>query len=268
MKRFESIIEDIKSVKIQGADNVAKAGITAYSLKPESWKKVLAARPTEPLLQNSISMLVKSKNRKAASQKILKYIKKSEKKISSLGSKMIKSKMIFTHCHSSNVVNILKNARKKGKNFVVYNTETYPLLQGRRTAEELSRAGIKVIHVPDNAAEQILKNCDLFLFGADAYLKKGVVNKIGTSMLCQIAKLYNVPRFSCGISLKYSKKIKIESRSGKEVWDERSKMIEVLNPAFDTTSKKLISGVVSELGILTYREFIKKARLNLKKFQR
>ena len=85
-------------------------------------------------------------------------------------------------------------------------------------------------------------------------------------MYCKLAKLYHVPCYSAGISLKYAKKIKIEIRKGKEVWDERSKKIEVFNPAFDLISKKFVKEVVSEFGVLPYKNFIKKAKQNLKKF--
>ena len=123
-----------------------------------------------------------------------------------------------------------------------------------------------MIHVSDLGAEFALKKCDLFLFGADAFLKKGVVNKTGTSMFCEIAKLYNIPRYSCGLSLKFTKKIKIEKRSGKEIWDIREKNIKIENPAFDLIKKDLITGIVSELGIFDFKEFIKRAIRNLKKW--
>jgi translation initiation factor 2B subunit (eIF-2B alpha/beta/delta family) len=83
-----------------------------------------------------------------------------------------------------------------------------------------------------------MKKCDLFLFGADAFSKKYVANKIGTSTLVKIAKLYGIPRFSCGVSMKFTKKITLEKRSGREVWDEREKNIEVENLAFDKTKLK------------------------------
>ena len=68
------------------------------------------------------------------------------------------------------------------------------------------------------------------------------------------------------LSLKYTKKLKIEQRAGREVWDERNKNIHVINPAFDFTNKKYLSGVISELGILSYKEFIKKAKKTIKDF--
>ena len=48
----------------------------------------------------------------------------------------------------------------------------------------------------------------------------------------------------------------------------QNKNIKVMNPAFDLTKKKLISGIVSELGILTHKQFVKKAKQKIKEFIR
>ncbi len=269
ISKFDKILQDIKSVKIQGAENIAKAGIQAFLLQPDknSAKKILKTRPTEPLMQNAIKFLLKSKNPKKSSKKFLDYLNRAHKKIAYYGAKLIKNNMnIFTHCHSSTVIDILKQAKKQKKNFVVYTIEVEPLLQGRKTAKDLAKSKIKVVVSPDLAAEQTLKNCDLFLFGSDAFLKKGVVNKIGTQALCKLAKDYKIPRYSCGVSLKFAKKVKLEIRKPSEVWNEKNKNIEIFNPAFDLVNKKFLTGVVSEFGILKYKDFIKKARENLKKF--
>jgi len=139
-----------------------------------------------------------------------------------------------------------------------------PLLQGRTTAKDLAKAKIKTIVAPDLAAENSLSKCDLFFFGADAFTKTEVANKIGTSTLVKLAKIHKVPTYSCGVSLKFTKKITIKKRSGKEVWDERNKKIEVLNQPFDKTKLKDLTGIISEYGILKRKEFIKKARVKLK----
>lgn len=267
-KQFSKILSDIKSVKIQGAENVAKAGIKAFLLSPSKFaaKKILAVRPTEPLLQNAIKVLLKSDNPKETAKNFLSNLEKSHETISKKGAKLIKNDMnIYTHCHSSTVMDILKYAKKKqNKNFVVYTSEVEPLLQGRVTAKDLAKAKIKVIVSPDLAAEQSLEKCDLFLFGADAFTKSIVANKIGTSTLVNLAKDHNVPRYACGVALKITNKVKIEKRSGKEVWDERNKKIDVINPAFDKTKLKNLSGVISEFGILPSKQFVKKAKEKLK----
>jgi translation initiation factor eIF-2B subunit delta len=269
-EEFNKIIEDIKDVKIQGANNIAINGIHAAILKSDkaSIKKILSSRPTEPLLQNSISILEKSKNPMKKSKDLIKYIEKSKKQIAHLGADLIRNDMnVFSHCHSSTVIDVLKYAKKiQKKKFVVYTLEVEPLLQGRKTAEELSKYGIKTIVFPDLAAEQALKNCDIFFFGADAFLPKSVVNKIGTSALCHLANEFKIPSYSCGVSLKYIEKVKVETRSGREVWDERNSQITVVNPAFDLTKGNILSGVISELGILKYPEFVKHAKNTIDKF--
>ncbi|MBU2576871.1 MAG: hypothetical protein KKF50_04055 [Nanoarchaeota archaeon] len=267
--RFKSLLEDIKSVKIQGAENVAKAGIKAFLLDPKksSAKKILATRPTEPLMQNAIKILLKSKTPETAAKKFLDDLKKSHEITVKKGAMLIKNDMnIYTHCHSSTVIDILKYAKKKRKkDFVVYTSEVEPLLQGRTTANDLAKAKIKVFIAPDLAAEESISKCDLFLFGADAFTKNIVANKIGTSTLNRMAKNHRVPTYSCGVSGKFTNKVKIEKRPSWEVWDRRDDKIKVLNPAFDKTNMKDVTGIVSEFGILTPRQFVKKAKEKLKK---
>lgn len=265
MSKFNKIIKDIKEVKIQGAENIAKAGIKAFLLKHNktSIKKLLSTRKTEPMLQRVIKTLEKTKETelKTKAKELIKSIENSHNKIAENGSKIIKNNMkIFTHCHSSTVISILKQAKKRGKKFLVYNTETRPLFQGRLTAKQLAKAGIKVIHTSDLGAENLIKKSDLFLFGADAYLPGGILNKLGTSMFAKLARFYKVPCYSAGSLLKYTKKIGIELRKPSELWDERFKKISIINPAFDLTKKKYIKALICEKGILTYKDFIKEAK--------
>ncbi len=266
-KSFKKIISDIKSVKIQGANNIALAGVNAFLLFPDKKhaKEILSARPTEPLLQNFIKILLKSKNIKKSSKYLLSYMKDSQKKINRIGLNLIKNDMkIFSHCHSSSVIELLKYAKDKGKKFTVYTAEVEPLLQGRKTAKELASHGIQVVVMPDLSAEHFLKKCDILLFGADAYTRRFLYNKIGTSILTKIASVYNIPSYSVGFSLKYARKVVLEKRTGKEVWDERDKNISIENLAFDKIKGRVITGVISESGILPYNKFIKAAKHNLK----
>ncbi len=263
-KRFEKILQDIKSIKVQGAENVAKAGIKAFLINPtkQGAKKIISTRPTEPLMQNAIKLLLKSKNQKKDAEKFLKKLKKSHEAITKKGASLIRKDMnVYVHCHSSTVMDILKYAKKKRKkDFVVYTTEVEPILQGHLTAKDLAKSRIKVIISPDLAAEHALKKCDIFLFGADAYTKNAVANKLGTSTLSRLAKLHKIPRYSCGVSTKFTNKLKIEKRPAKEVWKTKNKNIEVKNPAFDKTNYKFLTGIISEIGILTPKQFVKKVK--------
>ncbi len=264
-KRFKQICKDIKAVKIQGARSIAKAALYAYSLQKtqRAKKKLLSLRPTEPMLVNVLNRLEKQPYKQ-----ILQHFDDAQKKINQLVLKIIKSdSVIFTHCHSTNVVQALIYAKKKKKKFQAYLTETRPLFQGRKTARKLKKAGIKVTTFIDAAAaialerKQKTRKTDLVFFGADAILKSGVINKVGSGMFADIANQNKIPVYIIADSWKYSpESIKIEERDFHEVWKRRPKHIKIRNPAFEKIERKQIKAIVSELGILTYSQFLKRVK--------
>jgi translation initiation factor 2B subunit (eIF-2B alpha/beta/delta family) len=270
MKYFQlkKIYKDIKSVKIQGATNIAKAALRAYSLSPKksTIKKLESLRPTEPMLKNVLKKLSKGVPQK----NILSHFSQAQEKINSYVLKLIKSKdVIYTHCHSTNVVNSLIFAKKKGKNFEVYNTETRPLYQGRKTARKLGKVGIKVTMFVDSALsialnkEQGTKKVSKVFLGSDAILKNGdVINKIGSGTISEIAKKSNISVYIIADSWKFSKEnVELEQRNYDEVWDNKiPKNVKLRNPAFAKIPSKNIKAIVSELGILTPKEFVKQAK--------
>jgi len=102
---------------------------------------------------------------------------------------------------------------------------------------------------------------DVVFFGADAILKSGIINKIGSGMFAEIAKANKIPVYIIADSWKFSpKNVKIEERDFHEVWKNVPKHIKIKNPAFELIKRKYISKVVSELGILSYNEFLKKVK--------
>lgn len=268
-KKFNKIVKDIKNVKIQGATNIAKKSLYAYFLfadkkaRKKAKKKLLSIRPTEPLLRN-----VLDKAERKSKKEIMQHFEDAQKKINKHALKLIKNKdVIFTHCHSSTVSKALINAKKKGKKFEVYVTETRPLLQGRKTARELNKAGIKTSFFVDSAAmialtkKQKTKKVDKFFLGADALLSEGIINKVGSGMFAKIAHENKIPLYIFADSWKYSnKKVKIEQRSFKEIWKKAPKKIKIKNPAFEFVSREYIKKIVSEFGVLDYSEFLKKRR--------
>lgn len=264
MKRdnFNKISNDIKSIKIQGARNVAEAGLKAYFLKPtkNSKKKLLSLRPTEPMLKKVLDLAEKK-----SIKEILNHFTEAQDRINVNVMKIInKNDIIFTHCHSTNVINSLVYTKKYGKNFEVYNTETRPLFQGRKTLSELNNAGIKVTMFIDSAMLLAISNkkgkkVNKIMIGADALTKKGIINKVGSGILAELAKKYKIPFYIIADSWKYSnKKIPIENRSLNEVWDKAPKKFKIKNPAFEFVNKKYITKIITELGILNYNDFLKK----------
>src|SRR3989344_5098234 len=164
-KTFSQICRDIKSLKIQGATNIAKAGVKALSLKGASVKKLISLRHTEPCLRNALKYALKF-GRKMA----LKHFDNANKQIIKYGYKKVGG-VVFTHCHSTAVIDILKYAKQKGIKFEVYNTETRPNFQGRLTAKELAKAGIKLTMIVDEAVDALFEEkepftkCDIMFIG-------------------------------------------------------------------------------------------------------
>ncbi len=260
MNSFSKILKDIKSLKIQGAHNIALAGLKAlsYNNSQKSIKSLISVRPTEPALINAIKFskitdLETSKN----------YLIDSKKGVIREGAALIKNgQTIFTHCHSSSVIDTLKEAKKQGKRFKVLNTETRPKYQGRITSLELARNKIKNEHYVDSGADEALAKSDIILIGADMITPKGeVANKIGSEMIAKLAKLHKIPVYVITSAWKYSpKKLKIEQRNPKNVWNKKNKFIEIKNPAFELISPNYITKIVSGLGTHSPKKFVKKVK--------
>jgi ribose 1,5-bisphosphate isomerase len=270
-KKFNQICKDIKLVEIQGAENIAKAAFYAYKLIPteKSKKRLISLRSTEPMLQNVLTLADKM-----SYNELLAILKKNQELINQNAFKLIKNNsIVFTHCHSSTVIKSLIYSKNKGKHFEVYNTETRPLFQGRKTAKELEKAGIKVTMFVDSAVqialtkdqdkEEKTKLVSLVLIGSDAITKKGVINKVGSGMITKIAKLNKIPVYIISDSLKFTNKpVKMEQRFSKEVWNIILKKIKIRikDPAFELVRKEDITGIITEFGVLSYNNFLKKMK--------
>lgn len=291
MESFQSIVKDIEKIKIQGAENVAKAAAKGIKIivdsygnkgKKELWYHLLQAReiivkirPTEPALRNVVNYLFFKLNQENAKEELIKrhaevsrHFEHNNELAAKIGARKVSNgDVVFTHCHSSSVTRILKKAKTEGKKFNVYNTETRPLFQGRITAMELARAGIPVTHFVDSAARIALKEADIMFIGADAITSEGnVYNKIGSEMFAEIAYKYDVPVYVCTDSWKFDPKSvfgfeeKVETRSSKEVWPTAPHGVKIDNRAFEKVDSSLISGIISELGVYKPEVFVEEVK--------
>ena len=160
---------------------------------------------------------------------------------------------------------VFYSAKKKGKKFSVVSLETRPLLQGARlTCWELMREKIDTTLICDNMAASLMAQgkVDIIFAGADRIAANGdTANKIGTYMLAVLAKYHGVPfyivapRSTFDLTIASGKQIPIEERNADEVTHVAGKRtaaqgVKVYNPAFDVTPAKLISGIVTEYGII------------------
>ncbi|HMO34776.1 MAG TPA: S-methyl-5-thioribose-1-phosphate isomerase [Gemmatales bacterium] len=170
-------------------------------------------------------------------------------------------------------------AWEQGKRFHVFVDETRPLLQGARlTAWELQQRGIPCTLICDNMAAQVMREgkVQLVIVGADRIAANGdTANKIGTYGVAILAKYHQIPFYIAAphstfdLTLPNGKGIPIEDQSGEEVTNGFGKRtapakIPVYNPAFDVTPAELITGIVTERGIIQEPD-TEKIHLHLKK---
>jgi methylthioribose-1-phosphate isomerase len=182
---------------------------------------------------------------------------------------------IVHHCNTGalatvdwgTALGVIRTAHEQGKHIHVLVDETRPRLQGARlTAWELDQYGIPYEIISDNMAGYFLKagKAQKVLFGADRVAANGdVANKIGTYMLALAAHDNRIPAYAVvpvstiDLSLEHGGLIPIEERDPEEVLGiqfqgERVAPIEAeaRNIAFDVTPNRLITGIVTEKGVV------------------
>jgi len=182
---------------------------------------------------------------------------------------------IIHHCNTGalatvdwgTALGVIRTAHEQGKRIHVLVDETRPRLQGARlTAWELEQYGIPYEIISDNMSGYFLKagKAQKVFFGADRVAANGdVANKIGTYMLSLAAHDNGIPAYSVvrtstiDLSLAHGGLIPIEERTSDEVLGIQfqgepiaPKNAKARNPAFDVTPNRLLSGIVTENGVV------------------
>ena len=160
---------------------------------------------------------------------------------------------------------VVRAAFEAGTEFHVYTAETRPFLQGARlTAWELVEDNIPATLITDNMAGWLMAQgrIQVVIVGADRIAANGdTANKIGTYTFAILAQHHGIPFYvaaplsTVDLALASGKEIPIEERSAKEVTHVFGQPIapegiDVYNPAFDVTPAPLITGIITEVGII------------------
>ncbi len=258
-----------------------------------TYRVIKATRPTAVNLQWALDRVMeKARRAEDVASAVVEEAKKIYKedidvntKIAKYGAELLEDgDIVITHCNAGalacagvgTALGVIIEAWRQGKKIKVFADETRPLLQGARlTAFELSREGIPVTVITDSMAGFVMRNKGVtkVIVGADRIASNGdTANKIGTYSLAVLAKEHGVPFYvaaplsTIDLKAKSGEDIPIEFRSreeieffgGRRVVPEKA---EVLNPAFDVTPAKYITGIITEKGVLRppYEESIRKA---------
>jgi methylthioribose-1-phosphate isomerase len=181
---------------------------------------------------------------------------------------------ILTHCNAGalataghgTALGVVRSARDEGKKVSVIATETRPYLQGARlTAWEMVQEAIPVTLVTDGMVGHLMQRgaVDVVIVGADRIAANGdVANKIGTYTLAVLAGRHRVPFYvaaplsTIDLETAEGQAIPIEERAAAEVTGFRGDRwapegVGVANPAFDVTPAELVTGIITERGLVS-----------------
>ncbi len=247
-----------------------------------------AARPTAVNLSWAInSLLKKVKESPASVSEMKKFLLEAaqsmadedvaiNRRMAEHGASLIQDgDTIIHHCNTGalatvdwgTALGVIRFAHESGKRIHVLVDETRPRLQGSRlTAWELQQYGIPFDIISDNAAGYFLQTgqAQRVFFGGDRMAANGdVANKIGSYMLALAAYDNHVPVYTVvptstiDLTIAHGGLIPIEERSPNEVLGLQfqgqivaPRGATARNPAFDVTPARLLSGIVTENGVV------------------
>lgn len=278
-KNYKEVINAIKTMKVRGAPAIGVAaafGVVLAELSGEDIIKagdeIKNARPTAVNLVWAVDRVLNSKSPMDEALKMYDEDIKTNRAIGKNGSEIIDDgDTILTHCNAGalacvdygTALGVLRAAHDEGKNIKVICDETRPLCQGARLSVfEMQQENIPVKLVVDSAAGHLMQKgmVNKVVVGADRVAKGGVANKIGSLMVALAAKRFNIPLYVAAPKSTFDSEnsiydVEIEEREADEVIYFGSSRVapegtEVENPAFDIIPSDLITGIITEEGII------------------
>jgi methylthioribose-1-phosphate isomerase len=283
------LCDAISSLAIRGAPALGAAGAYGVALAAQTMRtarqvriaaeRVAATRPTAVNLRRGVDEALAAYERDgaagalAAAERVADEDIARNRRIGSHGSSIVpRHAQILTHCNAGalacvgygTALGVVRGAVESGKRVHVWVDETRPVLQGARlTAWELDRLGIDATLVADSAAASLMASdrVDLVVVGADRIAANGdVANKIGTYGLAILARHHGLPFYvaapvsTIDLATATGAAIAIEERDPEEVRAVGGREIapagtRAHNPAFDVTPARLVSGIITEVGI-------------------
>ncbi len=290
-----SLIDEIKNDKTHGASQLARqaakvlrvaaersqmSSVEEFLLEQkEIGKRLMAARPAMAPIFNIVGRLFEAASEKAGEMDLealrqLTIARADEMvgcsleaidKIAGYGCEMLADgDRIMTHSYSSTVVEVLKKAYDKQRNIEVIITRSGPGRTGERVARELGLNGIPVTFIDDAAMGLYVSTANKVMVGADRICADGgVVNGIGTYQLALAARGVGVPFYVLCETLKFDpglrgEEVDLEEKEPSEVVEpgRLPPGVRVRNTYFDVTPPELVSGIVTENGLLLPGEII------------
>jgi ribose 1,5-bisphosphate isomerase len=171
---------------------------------------------------------------------------------------------IMTHSLSGTVLEVLTNCLSQIEQIIVL--EGRPRYEGREVARALAKGNASITLITDAQADIFLPQCHVVVVGADSILANGdILNKAGTALLAWAAHGHKIPFYVLCETLKISPQswsgdlAQLEEKEPTEVLEQHIPGVNVRNFYFDRTLSKLVTGVITEQGIMGKKEIMQVA---------
>jgi methylthioribose-1-phosphate isomerase len=271
----DEVARAIRDMVVRGAPAIGCAaafGVVLSRGNQEAFEVLAKSRPTAVNLFWALARMRKSKDLKREAEAIFAEDLAGNHAMGKLGAALIPDRArVMTHCNAGalatagygTALGVIRSA--KSKIISVIACETRPYLQGARlTAWEMVQEGIPCTLITDSMAGHMLSRgeVDVIVVGADRIAANGdVANKIGTYALAVLARRHNIPFYVAAPLSTFDPRIPdgshipIEERPAAEVTGYRDMRwapqgVKVRNPAFDVTPAELVSGLITEIGVV------------------
>lgn len=271
----EEVAAAIRDMVVRGAPAIGCAaafGVVLGGGAEAAYKVLAASRPTAVNLFWALERMRKAKDLRAEAQAIFAEDLAGNRAMGAAGARLIpEGARVLTHCNTGalataghgTALGVIRSS--KDKKVSVIACETRPYLQGARlTAWECMQEGIPCTLITDSMAGHLMSRgeVDVVVVGADRIAANGdVANKIGTYALAVLARRHGIPFYVAAPLSTFDPKIPdgshipIEERPASEVTGYRDRCwapegVKVRNPAFDVTPAELVTGLITEKGVV------------------
>lgn len=274
----EEVVDAIRTLAVRGAPAIGIFGAYGVALAAQlhagaafatAAASIREARPTAVNLAYAVDrVLARADHDYLAEAKAIHAEQRDvDARIGRFGAEVLpRTGNVMTHCNAGPIATggegtalaAIIAAHRAGKSLHVYVDETRPLLQGARlTMFELREAGVPCTLITDSAAAVTMqrKKVDAVVVGADRIARNGdTANKIGTYGVAIMAAHHGIPfyvaapRTTFDFAMASGMDIPIEERSPDEI--RITPDDPAYNPAFDVTPGRLITGIITEYGLL------------------
>lgn len=288
---LEEIAAGIEDMSIRGAGKIARHASMALKWAAENSPasdiedfikemraaeaKLLATRPTAISLHNGVKLTLNGMESatdvEEARRLVIKqsdgFVEKSNSayaRITELAPLLMDDPgKAITICHSTAAITAIEACHRAGKVTGAYSCETRPWHQGFITISDLAGRGVPVTLIVDSAMRSVMSDVAIAFVGADTVESDGsIVNKIGTDLLAATCRDFGVPVYTCAETYKFvppsmcGQRVDIEVRDISEIMEGREVPpgVSVYNPVFSRVNPELITGIITEEGVISPHE--------------